>query len=87
MALFLPFGVWLGVVATCSLVGACLGVAGRRSPGSGTRRPLIALGLLASLVSYAFAMYCLLTALVEANYSPPTFRRLGATLASVYKLL
>jgi hypothetical protein len=81
MVLFLPFAVWLGVVATCSLVGACLGVAGRRSPGGRTRRPLIALGLLASLVGYAFAMYRLLSALVEANYPPPAYRWLGATLA------
>jgi hypothetical protein len=81
MALLLPFAVWLGVVATCSLVGACLGVAGRSFPGDGSCRPLIVLGLLASLVGYAFAMYRQLSALVEANYSPPAFRRLGATLA------
>ena len=82
MSLFLPFAVWLGVLATCSLVGACLGVVGRLSVGGGSRRLVIALGLPASLVGYSFAMYRLLSAFVEANYSAPAFPRLGATLAT-----
>jgi hypothetical protein len=43
---------------------------------------VIALGLPAFLVGYSFAMYRLLSALVEANYSAPALPRLGATLAA-----
>ena len=86
MSQFLPFAVWLGVLATCSFVGACLGVVGRMSVGGGSRRLVIALGLPAFLVGYSFAMYRLLSAFVEVNYSAPAFPSLGATLAASWGL-
>lgn len=78
LARFLAVVVWLGVVGTCSLVGARLGSMISRSIRVDPRSALHLLAILVILVGYSTAARFLLSGSAQANYWPPALQALAA---------